>query len=899
MTSMDDSSRPENETPAERIRRRRARLERIRERARRLFAEKALGKQIASMISEAMDDHVVSIMDETLAEFSEVDRASVLNNSAMIAIGGSGRGEVAPYSDADLLFVYKPHITDLFNRFSKRFVAEFWDSNVKLGHRVFTVHETIKKCREDPHLATSMVSSRHLWGDNSLTTQLTHRFQRSIVKRRFNSFLEDCILGREQERAEKRATGQQLEPDVKCSQGGLRDVHLIQWIGYAHYEAASIDSLRRKDALNRDDAKRLEAAAEFLTRVRIDLHLHANKPNDLLTKDEQLRIAEACMIERTDGQSAVELFMQEYFIHSMAVMEITKRFVGIHRPVRLRKILRNLIVARRINTYFVLTPDELDISTSNIPKVCRDLDDLVRIFHTAAMYRVELSPRLIDAVKQKAQQLTPGPSPEASRMFIEILASIGCLATTLRSMHETNVLELVIPEWKRVRCLLQFNQYHHYTVDEHTLQCLAICEKFDDEDSPKGEAYRNDIQVRAVLHLALLLHDTGKGMKEDHSEVGRRLSIDVCRRLGLSDYHVEIVAFLIQKHLVMADLAFRQDISDPKILLKFSHDVGTPEKLSMLYVLTAADVSGVGPGTWNQWKAELLSDFYDRVMLILSGQHPKFHEDERLQKIRTHVCEAIVPLDAEGDAQTLQVWVDNQLKAFSSHYLTQTEPRQIAIDLDTIRGLTHGDVRISASSDVASHDVDYRVIIGPELSSGCFHLITGVLTAKNMEILGAEITTSTEGYVVDVFHVVDGDFSGKIPEARLDEVSADLHAVLNRKTTVEALFKRHRRFTPKSMKEIVMALPTQVKIDNDTSNRCTVVSVFAHDQTGLLYSISKTLYQLGLSIELAKISTHFDQVVDVFYVVDAQGQKIDDEADQRAIETQLMETLRVLEASGR
>jgi [protein-PII] uridylyltransferase len=896
MTSTSDSREPE--TPAQRIQRRKAKLVKIRDRARKLFGEGALGTQIASMISEAMDEYVCSIMDETLAELPDAKRQLILQNSAMIAVGGSGRGEVAPHSDADLLFVYKPHIAGLYSEFSRRTVAEFWDAGVKLGQRVFTVSEAIRQSRDDPHLNTSMVHIRHLWGEGSLTGQLTHRFQRGMVRRRVNSFLEDCISGREQERAEKGALGQQLEPDVKCSQGGLRDVHLIQWIGYAHYETSSIDGLRRKDALSRDDAKRLQAATEFLTRVRIDLHLHANRPNDLLTKDEQLRIAETRLIEPTDAQSAVELFMQDYFTHSMAVVDIAKRFVGRHRPVRIGKMVRDLIIARRINKYFVLTPDELDVRNSHIPKVCRNLDDLVGIFHTASMYRVGLSPRLMDAIKRKAQELTPGPSLEVSRMFMEILKSIGCLAKTLRAMHESNVLELIIPEWKHVRCLLQFNQYHHYTVDEHTLQCLEICESFADEDSPKGAAYRNDIQARSLLHLALLLHDAGKGMNEDHSEVGRRLAIDVCQRLRLTEYQAEVVSFLIHKHLVMADLAFRQDTSDPKILLKFSHEVGTPEKLSMLYVLTAADVSGVGPGTWNHWKADLLADFYDRLMMIVSGQHSKFHENERLELIRSHVYQAIVPLESKEEEHALQRWVDSQLKSFSSHYLTMTDPSQIAVDLDMIRGLHDREVRITARFDPESETVDYRIITGPENRSGCFHLITGVLTAKNMEILGAEIATSTEGFVVDVFHVLDGDYSGDVPQIRIDEVTTDLYEVLNGEVSVEELFKRHRRFAPNSSKEIVMELPLQVKIDNDTSNRSTVVSVFAHDQHGLLYSISKTIFQLGLSIELAKISTHFDQVVDVFYVVDASGEKINNAAHYRVIEEQLMATLKQLEDSA-
>lgn len=883
------------ETPAERILRRRAELQEIRERARKLFAQPlVLGTQVASKLSESLDGFVVAVMKEILLEYPEQERQQIEQHAAMIAVGGSGRGEVAPYSDLDLLFVYRPHISEAMNRFSKRIVPDLWDAGIKLGQRVHTIDETLTQAIGDPHLASALVHCRWLWGDESLSKQLASKFLRRVVRRRLRSFMENCVQGRLEERNEHGASGQQLEPDVKKSLGGLRDVHLIHWIGFACYEAATINDLRDKEALTPDDAQRLNAAVEYLTKVRIDLHFHANKANDLLSKDEQLRIATSRGIEATEAQRPVERLMQDFFTHSMAIAEISSRFVARNRRRSLGEWLQRTMLTRRVNRYFLLSADELDVRTKHIPRTCSTLDDLVRIYHSAAMYRVNLSPRLLDAIKARALTLEPGPSAEAARLFMEILGASGKMAEIIRSMHDTNVLELIIPEWKRVRCLLQFNQYHHFTVDEHTLRCVAICESFANEDSPLGAVYR-DIKVKALLHLTLLLHDVGKGHKEDHCEVGRRLAFDVCARLRLSHSQADTVSFLIHRHLEMADLAFRHDITDPRILVTFSHKLGSPERLSMLYVLTAADVSGVGPGVWTQWKGELLGEFYNGLNYILSGHHPKFHEEERLRQVRDHVFRSIVPLESADEAHDLQTWVDEQLKGFAPYYLTTTPPARIAADLDVIRHLRPGEILVDGHYDATSHSVDYRIVLDAENSNGCFHMIAGVLTAKHLNILGAEITTTRSGIVVDVFHVIDNDYSSDVPPHRIQEVGNAIRDVLTKRTTVEQLFRRHKRIAMPGTKAPVMHLDTRVLIDNDTSDRCTVVSAFAHDRPGLLFTIARTLFQLGLSVDLAKIATHFDQVVDVFYVTDNAGKKVDSEEVQAKIQARLAEDIATFE----
>jgi [protein-PII] uridylyltransferase len=887
---------PKSEKATERSQRRKGELHEIRERARKVFSQPGvLGTQVASKLSESLDEYVIRVVVETLEEFPEAERREIAANSAMIAVGGSGRGEAAPYSDFDLLFVYRPQIKKVIDPFTKRVVPELWDAGIKLGQRILTVQETLRFSQIDTQLATALVHCRWLWGDEALSKQLVSRFYRPVVYRQSRIFINRFIESREKERFDHGAIGQQLEPDVKKSFGGLRDVHIILWIGFACYEAATIDDIRAKEAISQDDAQRLKAAVEFLTKIRIDMHLHANKGNDLLSKDEQLRIAAARGIEQTEAQRPVERLMQEYFIHSTAIAEISRRFIARHRQRSFGEWLHHSLMTRRVGRHFLLSPDELDISPSQLSKACVTLDDLLRIYHAAAMYRVRIAPRLLDAIKARALTLAPIPSPEAARLFMEILGATGRMADTIRSMHDTNVLELMIPEWKRVRCLLQFNQYHHFTVDEHTLRALAVCESFATEDTPLGAVYR-DLKVRPLLHLSLLLHDAGKGYKEDHCDVGARMAFDVCQRLRLPHADTQTVSFLIQHHLQMADWAFRHDITDQRILLEFSHKLGTPERLAMLFLLTASDVSAVGPGVWSQFKADLLSSFYTGLNYILSGHHPKYHEEERLQHIREHVYRSIVPLGPGDNPDDLRQWLDTQLLSFSSYYLTTTAPSRIASDIDIIRNLQPGEIRVEGENDESSRSVQYRVVLDAQHSVGCFHVIAGVLTAKHLNILGAEITTNRDGVVVDVFHVTDSDYALPVPPHRITEIANTIRDALTKKGTVEQLFKRNKRIAMPGAKQPVMHLETRVVIDNKTSDRCTVVSVFAHDRPGLLFTIARTLFQLGVSVELAKIATHFDQVVDVFYVTDNTGQRIESEATQTEIQTRLAAELAIFEA---
>jgi [protein-PII] uridylyltransferase len=876
----------------------RSRIAEIRDRARKQFEHGASGVQTATSLSDGFRAFVVEQWLEALTIVAPVMAEKLARCSALIAVGGTGRGELAPYSDIDLMFLYEPSVGEEFKQVTNRCLHSLYDSKLDLGRSVRTPSEAIAMALSDSTVATSLLEMQLLWGSDDLFAYMKRKFERTVVRRRRRAFFEAAIANREKELEQNGGPVQQLQPDIKTSRGGLRDLHLLRWVGFAWYGVPDIDSLRLNGALSGEDARKLIFAQEFLMKIRLDLHFAVGKAQDRLTREEQLRIAEHRSIEARPAQLPVERFMQEYFQHTTAISAIVSRFIARHRRQPLKDWLLDQILMRRQDGHFLIGHSRLDVSRGQLEAVCSDLHNVLQLFLTAARQRVLIAPRVLEGIRLALPKLSGMMDAECSRLFLAILEPRGHLGATLRAMHDTGVLEIVLPEFARVRCLLQFNAYHSYTVDEHTLRAMSIVESFESEDSPIGTAYR-EIKLKSVLHLALLLHDIGKGGVEDHSDVGRGIAEKIAVRFGLPEAHRELLMFLVHKHLVMADFAFRHDIADPDELAKFSHLVGSPERLTMLFVLTVADISAVGPDIWNDWKAGLLTDLYDRSMLILSGKHAKFLEEERLGKVREHVIKNCIPSNAaDEDRQQLAHWIDQHLKQFSPHYLLGTPRDRIASDLEIIRRLQPGQIVVTANHDAGTDTVEYRIVLDRQHSEGCFHRIAGTLTSQRLEILSAQICTTTDGIVVDVFDVRDTDFTGPVPQHRMDDVGQVIGRVLRKEVKVDEMFQRSRRFSWGTAKAPISDLSNRVTLDNDSSDRCNIVCVFAHDRPGLLYTISRAIFRLDLSIDLAKIATHFDQVLDAFYVTDRSGKKITDASRLASIQQELTNTLAEFDATG-
>lgn len=889
---------------ADRIVQLKSRLDEIRRQVRERFEQGTSAAHTTSLQSELMDQFVISVFLEDLQDLEPAARESIEAQSALLAVGGTGRAEMCPYSDVDLLFLFSPSISSLYEPLAARVQRDLWDCGLKLGASVRTVADSIAWARQEPQFATSLVDARRMWGSTALVEQLQSRYRRVVVRSRRQQFIDVAAASRDKERTDYGATTQQLEPDLKRSMGGLRDLHLIRWIGFARFEVNDLDSLRLHSGITMEETRRLVHASEFLTGLRIDLHLSAGKEQDVLTREEQLRIAKKRHIQPNGAQSPVECFMQEYFQHTSAVAEITRRLLARSKKSPLVERFVNFVMSYRIDDIYYVGPEYVDISPGKRAAALSSLEGILELFMTAARYGVRVAPHLLELIK--AQSLRPPAklSAEASQSFLAILRTSGKLGVALRGLYETGVLEAVLPCWQHIRCLLQFNQYHHFTVDEHTLRTIEAAESYLHDAGPLGQAYR-EIHHKELLHLALLLHDAGKGFEEDHSELGRRLAEEMSIRLGLPDHQRDLVMFLVHRHLKMADLALRRDIGDRALLLKFSHEVGSADALQMLYVLTAADITAVGPNTWNEWKAELLTTLYERTMLWLSGKSHLFDEATRLREIGMQVALlCCAPGDHSASSSPEQAPTEAQgwqkrVELCPAHYLLETPAARIAADMRVIRTRKPDEIHVEAQYDAETGTVEYRVITAESIAPGCFHKLAGVLSAKRMEILTATICTTQDGMIIDALRVRDADHAGEIPDFRTEDVASAIRKVLRGETDVETLLKSRGRFAVKATVGPVSDLPMRVVVDNETSDRFTAIDVFAHDRPGLLYVITRALYSMKLSIVLAKIATHFDQVLDVFFITDEAGRKIHDGERLKSIRQSLMNELTQFESSAK
>jgi len=874
---------------------RRSQVQSIRTDAKALFVGGATGIQVAAAISEATEAFIRRVFQEVVDQLPEDQRAIVADHVAVIAVGGTGRGELCPYSDIDLLFLVSRTGRSLAADCVSQAVRDYWDAGLKLGHAVRGLGETLAIARQEIDVATSLVEARLIWGEASLCDRLFAEFQKKIVRSRIVAFVDECIASREKERAEYGSAVKQLEPDIKRSPGGLRDAHLMRWVGFARFGAANIDSLRLQGALGREEARVLLTAYEFLKRVRVDLHFAAGRCQDVLSRDEQLRIADERHIEGTFAQRPVERFMQSYFRHSTAIAELSERFITLHRPRSVfAGILKSLATHRSEGVYRVGT-DSIDVISRRQDAVLSSLPGILRFYVSAARYGVTPSPKFAERIREAVPLLGGEVTPESAALFRDVLATHGNLGVILRSMFRTGVLEILVPPMAHARCLLQFNQYHSYTVDEHTLRTIEQLEQFDRDPGALGTAYRSTRQ-KSILHLALLLHDLGKGYEEDHSIVGRAIADRIADRLRIEDQDRENLIFLVHRHLSMVHLAFRRDTSEPDSILEFSREVGSAERLRMLFVLSAADLMGVGPGVWTQWKSQLLFDLFDRTLLLLTGQDAAVDHAQRLAEIKRQVLEvASRPAGRTNDWQELR----NLLERFPANYLTTTPLPRIVADLCALENYRPGEPVVDGQYDAATHTVEYRIVTHERDVAGCFHKATGVLTAHYLEIISAQISTTTDGFVFDTFRVLDRDFAGSVPPERIEDVAVAMRKTLTGDVRVEELFQRNRRFNTSGRTQAVSDLPARVVIDSGSSERYSVIDVFSHDRPGLLYTLSRRIFELGLSFELAKISTHVDQVVDVFYVTDRDGQKLQDAGRVREVQSALFATLQEFEHRDR
>ncbi|TLY43744.1 MAG: [protein-PII] uridylyltransferase [Nitrospirae bacterium] len=818
---------------------------------------------------------LTALADDILRDLYALEYAGTFSPAGvvLVALGGYGRRELAPYSDIDLMFLYEPLHEREARAVSAAILHVLWDLGFQVGHSVRTMADCRSMGRTDFTIRTALMEARWLAGDQALFDEFTRTYREQVSEKRVQDYVAHKLVERQEEYGKYGSTNFLLEPNIKKSRGGLRDLHLLKWTALARYETSSFEDLSAVGLLSAGDVAALWDAQEFFWRVRNELHFFALRAQDIVTFDEQIRIASLWGFKDLPHLLAVEQFMQQYYRHSTRVCDITSRFVSqaMHRSVWQR--LAAWLPARRLERYFELTKDEITVPPDFRDEAFSEGSRILRLFQLSQTYGLSIADDLVQDLPERVAPLADKDfrSESSRRSFLAILAGPGRVSATLAAMHQVSLLERFIPAFGTVRGLMQFNAYHKYTVDQHNLLAVSQAEQIGTTNGLLGRVYR-EITRKDLLHLALLIHDIGKGQEEDHSVIGERIAVDVAGRLGLDDHETQLLVFLVRYHLLMSNTAFRRDSSDEKVVLRFARQVGKPEALKMLFVLTAADVAAVGPGVFTRWKETLLGELFIKTHKELAGgeEAETTYEDllVQAQEVRHVVLERL-------GHRLPQEWLRKQLEAWPDHYLSAMPVERILTHLEWLAKLTGRSVLVDAQHDPILGTTDYTVYTQEQIIPGIFSKIAGVLAAKGLQILDAQILTLADDMVVDVFRVQDPDCPEGPPPHRIHDVSQSIGAVLEGQRSVEALLREANRFG-QSRQGVPLREPTVVQVDNDSSVRYTIIDVFADDRQGLLYVITRAIFDLSLSVHAARIATRLDQVVDVFYVTDQGAGKIDD-----------------------
>ncbi len=830
----------------------------------RLADEGESGRGIVRRLTRLTDELLTALYVDALLKNDLAADASP--GIALVAVGGYGRGELNPHSDVDLLFLYDAHHTEAAKTVSNDVLYPLWDMHFTVGHSIRTVADCVTVGLDDLSAHTCMMESRLLAGDSGLYQRFVKEFGAKVVKKDVMSFIYQKT---EEQRSRHQRFGATVflqQPNLKESPGALRDIHHLIWVASARHGTGDLKDLVEQGLLDPQDYSALVNARGFFWRLRNDLHFEHGKSVDVLTFEEQLRASRRLGFIDTRRSRAVERFMRRYFLHATRVLDICSRFIDRATSRPLTQTLSSMIFSRRVAEYFILTSSEIQVDPKQTEAFLQDGAALVTLFHLAQSYGLRLHPDTAEMLSHARIRRRALRTPEASRAFLDILGWDSGVAETLKRMHRVGILGAVLPEFAKVDRLVTFSQYHKYTVDAHTLYAVEIVEGLAQADSGDlfGKVYR-EIRRKDLLHLAVLLHDAGKGQSRDHCEVGEELSRTIARRLGLSEEETKLLCFLVRRHLLMTHIAFRRDLSDDAVLSQFAEKVETPERLKMLLVLTHVDIRAVGPGTWNSWKDGLITELYARALETLAGRRMVIDMAGEIAKIRQRVTETLG--DDGGE------WLEEALENSPGRYLVGHPVAEICRHLQMIRQLEDSPALV----DIHPHDegdADITICAHNRLVPALFSRVAGTLTAKDMIVRDARITTFRDDVVLDEFRVRDPKMGSFIDHNRWERIRRALLDTLNGRVEVASLFAGgHGRI---SHEEIDFShTEPMVKVDNETSDSFSIIDVFAADRQGLLYVITSAIAELGLLIFFSRIATKADRIVDVFYVKDEEGNKVE------------------------
>jgi [protein-PII] uridylyltransferase len=861
--------------------------------AERLLLEDRHGRRCAERLCD-MQDQIIRILFEFVSRKLYPSQVpSEAEHMAVVATGGYGRGLLAPGSDIDLLFLLPYKQTAWGESVAEALLYCLWDMGLKVGHATRSVAECIRQAKADMTIRTALLESRYLLGDRKLFEELTTRFDKEVVQGTAPDFVAAKLVEREERHRRAGQSRYLVEPNVKDGKGGLRDLHTLFWIAKYVYRVHEPEELVKRGVFDAEEYRLFRRCEDFLWSVRCNMHFVAGRAEERLSFDIQREIAVRLGYTEHPGLRDVERFMKHYFLTAKHVGDLTailcagleereakpapvlSRFIARLRPAKKKRTLSE-------SHDFVIENDRINIARANVFN--RDPVNLIRLFYLAQKHNLALHPEAMRVATRSLKLIDKDvrDDEEANRLFLEILTSQSDAETVLRRMNEAGVLGEFVHAFGRIVAMMQFNMYHHYTVDEHLIRCIGELAQIDRGENPDvamaSELMRTiQPQHRAVLYVALFLHDIAKGRIEDHSIAGARIARRFCARLGFSAADTELVAWLVEVHLVMSTVAQSRDLSDRKTIENFAAVVQSLERMKLLAVLTTADIRAVGPGVWNGWKAQLLRTLYYETEPVLTGG---FSEVNRAQRVAVAQAEFRAELadwpEAEREAYIARHYPAYWLKVDLPHKLAHArfvgEAQQSGKRLATNVGFD------------GSRGVTELTIFTPD-HPWLLSVIAGACALAGANIVDAQIYTTNDGLALDTISI-SREFERDEDEARrAARIGELLEKALRGEIKLPDVVAK--RAPPKGRLK-AFAIEPEVSINNQWSARYTVVEVTGLDRPGLLYELTTTLSKLNLNIASAHVATFGERVVDVFYVTDLTGAQITTPTRQAAIKRPLL-----------
>jgi [protein-PII] uridylyltransferase len=762
-------------------------------------------------------------------------------------------------------------------RLAKSLGRDLVDMGLDVGFAMRTPRDACSLSWRDPIIFSSLTESRFLAGSLNMFKWFFESLRRGAGRRR-GRLIRELIEARREERRKWGDTNYLLTPNVKRSPGGLRDIQLIRWIGFARYGEVDLERLLRLGALSEDDHRTIRRAYDFLIRLRNELHFRENRAQDVLDRPTQLQIADAWGFQGREGLLPVEAFMQRFFDITREVRYTAGFFADDNRSRPLVGRFWEWLRSQKIGDGMLMGPRHIWVEPKMLDEFACSLPRVLRLIALANHHNRRIGHQTWLTIRQAMLDREPSP-PDAESVgaFLSLMSRGGRLGELLRRLHELRILEQLIPDFKRTRGLLQFNAYHKYTVDRHCIRAVEAATDFAEDPSAIGRRYRR-LKDKTLLHLALLIHDIGKGYDEDHSVVGARIARAIGKRFDLDDASVETLEWLVLKHLAVTTVAFRHDLNDPQIVMAFAKEVGSIRRLELLIVHSVADLAAVGPGVLTDWKLKLIEDLYLRTRRFFETGDLELDQDELADEIRSQVRPH---LPRPADHATAHDLLDE----IPLSMLRREKPNELALHLTQVaEELDSGKTSVCFQQyDPIPSAIRYVVIHRQgNRRVGIFARVAGAFMSCGISILRAEIVTVGD-IVWDEFWVADPDYPGQPPPERIEKVSRRVTELLDCPDAPLPPTRRTWSDRQREQSDAVNVLPTKVSLDNETLDRYTIFSLFAYDQTGLLYRVASVFSELNLELHFAKIDTHLDQAADVFYVTEADGGQLKDPQRQSQV----------------